>query len=207
MSFWNRLEDALNEKQITPTELSRILGITPSVVNAWKIRKSIPRADVAVQVAKQLNTTVEYLIEGTETEVIDRKTKHSFLVPILNQELSAGYGDILPENDFIQSLVELPYFLREYGNNLAGLYVHGDSMQPTLNNGDLVICTSLGWDKEEGLYAIRLNGNGYVKRIQVGTGKIIIHSDNPKYKPIEEPLESENFSIIGKVVLIIKKNI
>lgn len=205
MTFWQRLENALEEKNITAADLSKILGVTSSVIYSWKLRESIPRADIAVKVAEVLDTSVEYLINGKIKNTSNNK--YSFLVPILNQELSAGYGDILPENDFIQSLVELPYFLREYGNNLAGLYVHGDSMQPTLNNGDLVICTSLGWDKEEGLYAIRLNGNGYVKRIQVGAGKIIIHSDNPKYKPIEEPLESENFSIIGKVVLIIKKNV
>ena len=206
MSFWTRLEDALKEKEITPTELSRILGVTPSVVNAWKIRDSIPRADIAVQVAKKLNTTVEYLIEGTETEIIDGKTKNTFLVPVLNQELSAGKGDILPEEDFIQALVKLPAFLREYGENLAGLYVHGDSMEPTLKNGDLVICNSLGWDNEEGLYAVRFNGNGYIKRIQVGAGKIIISSDNPKYKPIEEPIESDNFEVIGKVLLILSKS-
>lgn len=205
MTFWQRLENALKEKNITASDLSKILGVTSSVVYSWKLRESIPRADIAVKVAEVLDTSVEYLINGKSN--ILAQENHSFLVPILNQELSAGYGDILPENDFIKSLIELPYFLREYGNNLAGLYVHGDSMQPTLNNGDLVICTSLGWDKEEGLYAIRLNGNGYVKRIQVGAGKIIIHSDNPKYKPIEEPLESENYSIIGKVVLIIKKNV
>ncbi len=206
MMFWDRFEKALKDNNITASELSRNLGLASSVIYAWKMRNSVPRADIAVQVAKELNTTVEYLIDGTETEIIDGKTKNTFLVPVLNQELSAGKGDILPEEDFIQALVKLPAFLREYGENLAGLYVHGDSMEPTLKNGDLVICNSLGWDNEEGLYAVRFNGNGYVKRIQVGAGKIIISSDNPKYKPIEEPIESENFEVIGKVLLILSKS-
>jgi phage repressor protein C with HTH and peptisase S24 domain len=206
MSFWSRFEEALSENKITASELSRNIGIASSVIYAWKMRDSIPRADVAVKVAEQLNTTVEYLINGTNPEFINQKRKNSFLVPILNQELSAGKGEILPEDDFVKGLIELPSFLREYGQNIAGLYVHGDSMEPTLKNGDLVICNSLGWDNEEGLYAIRFNGNGYVKRIQVGAGKIIICSDNPKYKPIEESVESDNFEIIGKVLLILKKS-
>ena len=206
MTFWERLESALDNNNYTMADLGRKIDLSPTVIFSWKNRGSIPRADIACKTAKALNTTVEYLINGTETKIIDNKCKSTFLVPVLNQELSAGKGEILPEEDFVQALVKLPAFLREYGENLAGLYVHGDSMEPTLKNGDLIICNSLGWDNEEGLYAIRFNGKGYVKRIQVGAGKIIICSDNPKYKPIEEPVESDNFEIIGKVLLILSKS-
>ena len=186
MTFWERLESALSENDCTMADLGRKIQIAPTVIFSWKTRGSIPRADIACKAAKALNTTVEYLINGTETEIINNRSRSTFVVPVLNQELSAGKGDLLPEDDFVKGLIELPSFLREYGKNIAGLYVHGDSMSPTLENGDLVICNSLGWDNEEGLYAIRFNGNGYVKRIQVGAGKIIITSDNSKYKPIEE---------------------
>lgn len=203
MNFWERLEAALDENRISEAELSRLLNINQSTVTGWKTRDAIPRADIAVKAAEILNTSVEYLIKGS---FIDTKTlKKNFLVPILNQELSAGKGSALPDNDEIKGLVALPSYLKEYGENIACLFVHGDSMEPTLKNGDMVVCTSLGWDNGEGLYAIRLNGNGYIKRIQVGTNKIIIRSDNPQYQPIEEPAESENFSVIGKVLLIIKK--
>ena len=198
--FWDRMGKLLENKNLTIKDFSNLIEVNPSVVDSWKNRGVMPRADVACKAAKVLNTSVEYLISG------DRSVLASdYIVPVLNQELSAGKGSLLPDEDVIQGLVALPSYLREYGENLAGLYVHGDSMQPTLNNGDMVICTSLGWDNSEGLYAIRLNGNGYVKRIQVGAGKIIINSDNPKYKPIEESLESDNLQIIGKVVLIIQK--
>ena len=203
MTFWERLEDALNQKQITPTELSRILGVAPSVVNAWKIRESIPRADIAVKTAEVLDTSVEYLITGNSVEL--NSTRKTFLVPILNQELSAGHGDLLPEEDVIEGLLSLPVWLRKkYGNNLGALHVHGDSMQPTLNDGDMVVCDSLGWDKSDGIFAIRLNGNGYVKRLQVVNGKVLIKSDNPNYETITEPLDSNAMNVIGKVRLIIK---
>ena len=203
MTFWERLEDALNKKQITPTELSRILGVAPSVVNAWKIRESIPRADIAVKTAEVLDTSVEYLITGNSVEL--NSTRKTFLVPILNQELSAGHGDLLPEEDVIEGLLSLPVWLRKkYGNNLGALHVHGDSMQPTLNDGDMVVCDSLGWDKSDGIFAIRLNGNGYVKRLQVVNGKVLIKSDNPNYETITEPLDSNAMNVIGKVRLIIK---
>ena len=206
MTFWARLEDALTDKNLTVADLSRKVGVAPSVINSWKTKGSIPRADIACKTAEALDTTVEYLINGYlvdgNTELSPRNT---YLVPILNQFLSAGNGSLLPEEDTVKGLMSLPSYLKEYGDNLAGLYVHGVSMEPTLKNGDMVVCTSLGWDHNDGLYAIRYNGNGYVKRLQADKDKIIIISDNPSYKTIEEPVDSEYIHVIGKVVLIIKK--
>ena len=204
MTFWDRLEKSLDDNNVTASELSRTIGVASSVVYSWKMRDSIPRADIAVKVAEQLNTTVEYLVNGTGNNQIS-KSDNTFLVPILNQELSAGHGDLLPEEDVIEGLLSLPIWLRKkYGNNLGALHVHGDSMQPTLNDGDMVVCDSLGWDKSDGIFAIRLNGNGYVKRLQVINGKVLIKSDNPNYETITEPLDSNSINVIGKVRLIIK---
>ena len=124
-------------------------------------------------------------------------------MPYLDQDLSAGKGFPLPDSDSKIGLICVPESLREYKENIGVLRVKGDSMTPTLNNGDLVICDSCGYDNGEGIYAIRLNGNGYVKRIQVGKGELIIKSDNSRYEPITEPLNSQNVEIIGKVHYVI----
>ncbi|MBR6081198.1 MAG: helix-turn-helix transcriptional regulator [Treponema sp.] len=208
MTFWKRLEQILIEKDMTEAELSRQIGYSQAGINGWKTKGNIPIADVAVKVAKLLGTTVEYLILGDNPvefrdvknkNVFNLSEKNYFLVPVLNQELSAGKGDFLPDSDTVTGLVPVPSELGRFGEKLAALYVHGDSMEPTLHNGELVLCDSCGWDNGEGLYAIRLNGMGYIKRIQVGAGKIRILSDNPKYEPIEEPIGSDAFSVIGRV--------
>ena len=204
MTFWERLESALSDNNCTMADLGRKIQLSPTVINSWKTRGSIPRADIACKTAEALNTTVEYLITGKNCVDIST-SKNTFLVPILNQELSAGHGDLLPEEDVIEGLLSLPVWLRKkYGNNLGALHVHGDSMQPTLNDGDMVVCDSLGWDKSDGIFAIRMNGNEYVKRLQVVNGKVLIKSDNPNYETITEPLDNSAISIIGKVRMIIK---
>ena len=203
MTFWERVEKALSENNITEAELSRRIGFTQAGISGWKTRGTIPRADVALKTAQVLNTSVDYLVNGTIT-LDPTKNTNSFLIPILNQELSAGHGDLLPDTDVVDGLHSLPLWLRKrFGNNLAALFVHGDSMSPTLSDGDMIVCDSLGWDRSDGIYAIRMNGNGYVKRIQVGSGKILIKSDNPSYETIEEPLGSECIQIIGKVRLVV----
>lgn len=200
-TFWMRVEKKLKELDMTEADLSKLVDIAQSSINGWKTKDAIPRADIAYKTAKALKTSIDYLLSGIPS---CENTSDTNIIPILNQELSAGFGEPLPENDVIQGLLKLPSWLRkEFNNNLAALYVHGDSMEPTLHNGDLVVCDSLGWDKGEGLYAIRLNGLGYVKRIQVGIGVVHIKSDNPHYQSFEEPIESDCLNVIGKVRLIV----
>jgi len=128
----------------------------------------------------------------------------SFVVPLLDQRLAAGSGSLLPEEDEVTALVQVPAYLSHYGNNIAALTVDGDSMYPTLRRGDMIVCDSCGWSGD-GIYALRMSGSGIVKRLTKSPGKIIIISDNPKYPQREEPEESEDIQIIGRVHCAITK--
>ena len=122
----------------------------------------------------------------------------AFVIPLLDQQLSAGNGSNLPDKDEFTALVHVPAYLSHYGDRIAALTVDGDSMYPTLHRGDMVVCDSCGWSGE-GIYAMRMSGSGFVKRITKKPGKIVIISDNPKYPTQEEPEESEDIQIIGRV--------
>ncbi|MDE5798731.1 MAG: helix-turn-helix transcriptional regulator, partial [Treponemataceae bacterium] len=100
--------------------------------------------------------------------------------------------------------IDGPPSMRQSGHRGALRLVNGDSMEPTLSNGDRVVCDACGYDSGEGLYAIRMNGCGYVKRIQAATGKFIIKSDNPKYDTLTEPMENEDIQVIGRVHYVLK---
>ncbi|MDR0501878.1 MAG: hypothetical protein LBH16_01005 [Treponema sp.] len=128
----------------------------------------------------------------------------AFVVPMLDQTLHAGSGSPLPEEDVSTALVRVPAYLSIYGDKIAALKVDGDSMYPTLHRGDMVVCDSCGWSGE-GIYALRMSGCGFVKRITKRPGKIVIISDNPKYPPQEEPEESQDIQIIGRVHCAITK--
>jgi phage repressor protein C with HTH and peptisase S24 domain len=127
-----------------------------------------------------------------------------FVVPLLNQKISAGTGTDLPEEDEVTALIPVPAYLAKYGKNIAALKVDGDSMYPTLNRGDLVVCDSCGWSGE-GIYVLRMGGEGFVKRITKAPGKVVIISDNPKYPLREEPEGSQDLEIIGRVHCAITK--
>ena len=169
----------------------------------------LPRQISAFKTAEQtINSVNEALIKNAESidETItppQKLNQNDFVVPILDQSLSAGKGQLLPDDDNPIGYIAVPKELKRYGNKLAAIYVNGDSMEPTLQRGDLVVCDRRGWDGD-GIYALRMDGCGYVKRLARKPGKLVVISDNPKYETWEEPTESEAVSIIGRVHYALK---
>ncbi len=153
----------------------------------------------AASSSDEVPTEQDIHIASSENDI----RKDGFIVPILEQGLSAGKGQPLPDDDVPVGYISVPKELKRYGDKLAALYVNGDSMEPTLQRGDLVVCDSCGWDGE-GIYALRMDGCGYVKRLARKPGKLVVISDNPKYEAWEEPSESQAVDIIGRVHYTLK---
>ena len=174
-----------------------IKGLTTGVVSDMKDAGIISDAEIKERQAKLGGFPVDMNIKDLPpiTKIIDNG---GFVIPILDQSLSVGKGQLLPDSDVSTGYIAVPKELKRYGNNLTALYVNGDSMEPTLQRGDLIVCDSCGWDGE-GIYALRMDGCGYVKRLARKPGKIVVISDNPKYEAWEEPAESQAIDIIGRV--------
>lgn len=86
--------------------------------------------------------------------------------------------------------------------NLRMLRVQGDSMQPTINEGDWVwVDTSNNYIGSDGMYLIRMATGLAVKRLQSGLSNVVIKSDNPTYSDITADVGE--VKIIGKVVYIL----
>ncbi|AFY61862.1 S24 family peptidase [Synechococcus sp. PCC 6312] len=83
------------------------------------------------------------------------------------------------------------------------LTVRGDSMEPTLQHGDMLLFTKrLPELLFEGIYLIRCNALLMVKRLLLQPGhRVLVVSDNPAYPPFEvsEQAELTDFAVIGRV--------
>ena len=67
MDFWDRLKDQLKERDLTYEVVARKLKIPIGTFKNWLLRKTYPDARKIVDIAKMLNTTVEYLVDGTDS--------------------------------------------------------------------------------------------------------------------------------------------
>ena len=129
-------------------------------------------------------------------------------IPILNMNVSAGHGSLIDiekesTKDYISFTKEwLSKITNTNPKHLVGFMVKGDSMQGEINDGDIVIVNTQNNEmSNDGTYAVSINNNMFVKRLQQRPGnEIKVISANPKYEPYTVSLENEHFQIIGNVV-------
>lgn len=69
MDFYDRVKQLCKSQKKTIEEVAQKAGITLSTYNSKKRYNILPKADEAVIMAKELNTTVEYLVTGETPEV------------------------------------------------------------------------------------------------------------------------------------------
>ena len=66
-AFWNRLQDLIKHSSYTQKSLSETLGLNAHSLEVMKAKKNVPGTFLTYKIAKLLNTSVEFLITGKES--------------------------------------------------------------------------------------------------------------------------------------------
>ncbi|WP_297813623.1 S24 family peptidase [uncultured Methylophaga sp.] len=130
-------------------------------------------------------------------------------IPLFDVKASAGNGSVVHEEEATDALM----FKREWIHNelhsspanLYLIYVEGESMEPVLRPGDVILVDHTdNIAKRDGIYVIRMGESLLVKRLQrLPNHRLKVTSDNPAYEPFEISLDFDlqnEMSIIGRVV-------
>jgi phage repressor protein C with HTH and peptisase S24 domain len=133
------------------------------------------------------------------------------LIPQYQVRASAGPG-ALPESEMPSASIAFQAgFIRDLSgsppDSLAVLTVEGDSMFPTLANGDqILIDTQDRSAARDGIYVLRVDDALMVKRLSLNpaTRRLTIQSDNEAY-PSWPDCDPGAVSVIGRVVWVGRK--
>ena len=128
-------------------------------------------------------------------------------VPVLDVNVSAGHGAVATSEDRKTRFSFDERWLRKLtparGASLSVVRVMGDSMEPTLSDGDdvLVDASDHGSRLRDGVYVMRIDDTLVVKRIALRPDSpfITIASDNPTY-PTWEDIDRSTVHIAGRVL-------
>lgn len=129
------------------------------------------------------------------------------MVPHYDLALSAGSGafndgnavtEFVPfPNDILRRLVG-----RASAEGLAIVDARGDSMEPTIGDGDLVLIDTHDKTLQDGLMAFAIDDVAYIKRLRpmVGGGVEVISDNDETYKPQALPRERlADLRVFGRV--------
>ncbi len=135
------------------------------------------------------------------------ENKDLVMTPMFDVQASAGLGQEVITEDvsdyFAFNKKWLSSQLRVSGDNLALVCVSGDSMLPTLNNGDdVLVDMSQKMVHKEGVYLLHTPQGLVTKRLkQHADGLLNVISDNSDFESWDiYPKDLEHNTIIGKVV-------
>lgn len=215
LQLYKNIKNRRTELHLTQSELADKMGYADKSMIA-KIEKGLvdlPQSKI-LSFAEALETTPSYLM-GWETlddeeigdvfhknmqKTMPSQKKHSVLINVLGR-VAAGIP-IEAVEDVIDT-EEISEVLAKTGDFFA-LQIHGDSMEPRMCEGDVVIVRQQN-DAESGDIVIAMvNGDDATcKRLRKYRDGIELVSNNPSYEPMffsNEEIISKPVKIIGKVV-------
>ncbi|PZQ23632.1 MAG: peptidase S24 [Sphingopyxis macrogoltabida] len=206
------LDRLLREQGRDYAELSARIGRNPAYIQQY-IKRGSPRRlgeEDRARIAAYLGVP-ETMLGGPAGRVAApqravRGARDMVLVPQLAIGASAGSGASV-DGEAVEGEVAFdPRWLRNLGADpraLSIIRVAGDSMAPTLDDGDDILVD--GGDAaarlRDGIYVLRMDDQLMVKRVarRPERGRISVISDNPQY-PTWDDLAMSAVQLVGRVV-------
>ncbi|KQI67974.1 hypothetical protein AN189_12910 [Loktanella sp. 3ANDIMAR09] len=189
---------------------AKAIGIPRRTLGNYLAGVSEPKASVLAKMAQVSGVSVDWLVTGTPRHgpAPGKGTLHSKLVRRYDVQLSAGSGSI---SDRAEELTPIPFAPDFFSKKLGGrnpdrmviVDARGDSMVPTLGDGDLVMIDTSEVDVRDAIYAVSYGDALFIKRLAKRGDRIDLISSNPEY-PVEriEGPDLAQLEIIGRVVWI-----
>lgn len=70
MGISERIRDLRTAKKLTQTDLAKLVGLTYIQIGRYETGKSAPSADVLNKMADALGTTADYIMNGSDNDVV-----------------------------------------------------------------------------------------------------------------------------------------
>jgi phage repressor protein C with HTH and peptisase S24 domain len=199
------LDRLIREHGTDYVSLSKMLGRNAAYIQQF-IKRGIPRKldeDDRRALARFFGIA-ESVLGAPESPIFapDPMTR----VPRYALGASAGPGAVGADEAALGHFGFDPLWLKKLTANpgaLSGIQVAGDSMEPTLTDGDeILVDSSDGPDRvRDGIYVLRVDDALIVKRLAINPVDrcFSIRSDNPTY-PDWEGVDPAGVTVIGRVI-------
>ena len=169
-------------------ELARRTGIPRRTLETYLTGAAEPKASRLAAIAKVAGVSLDWLVTGVNSKHELSDDEGWIDVPLYDVKVSAGHGALLNQERVITQLKFRYYSLARKGlqtDQLCAVQVTGDSMLPTLSEGDtLLIDRVKQLPIGDDIFVIRFSEMLLAKRLQrLASGGIRIISDNSMYPP------------------------
>lgn len=179
----NRLSQLRQERGLNMREAARQLNMPYTTYVNYEKGTREPNSETLIALAKFYGTTIDYLLCKTETPPANKPIPKGFVpmpemaqVPLIGS-IACGTPILAEQN--IKSYIGVPAAWRAD----FALECHGDSMSPTICDGD-VVCIRSQPEVEQGqIAAVRIGEEATLKHCYYQNGVVQLIADNPAVCP------------------------
>ncbi|MGV7222871.1 MAG: LexA family transcriptional regulator [Nitrospinales bacterium] len=215
MNYSQKLKTARVQNGLSQVELARLMvergrKVTSQQVSSWERGDYQPAQKNLIALCEALKINLTYFQDSGSREApslighAESDLPEEFsLVEKKKGAISAGVG-LSPSEEVDFRLAFRNEWLEKFGGaeQLFVMRVEGDSMEPTLNENDIVLinknASTVG--PGGGIFAVNWDGLILVKRLQLNleTKELILKSDNSKYS--SSVMSPDKIKIEGRVI-------
>lgn len=200
--------------KLSQSELARRVGISQTSIYNLVAGRAYSSAHLH-RIARELTTTAEWLTGETDDPDLgalpaptpELMAEQLDLVGIPQLDVAYGMGATFVDGPISSQLRMFPRTWVEAITSsppelLAWAQGRGDSMRPTIQDGDMVLLdrSQRRIDEQDLIWAYTVGDLGAIKRLRVKGDRLVIMSDNPSVSDDEEPIDLVN--IVARVVFI-----
>lgn len=215
MKIAERIKQLRKSINLTQKQFAERLGVAYQVIQRWEYGSADMRETSLRSIESTFNVNPLWLRHGKGDMFLSGQKQSAIqmqddiiAVPIYDVCASAGYGAWVTGEaiigKFAMPSLGIKRMTGSNAKNINLLYVKGDSMEPTLADGDLIAIDRSKTEATNGLFVARIENDLYVKRITFNSIAAILSSDNPGYPPITARYD-DTFELIGRVIWFSRK--
>lgn len=212
----NRVAALRRERRMLQKDVAAQLGVTPNTLSNWENGKYEPDLASLAKLSEIFGVSVDYIIGNSDNPAS---------LPLRSAPKDASFPGAIP--------VPKTAYLPIYGTVSAGLGMHaeqellgyepseeafadgkhfflrvkGDSMEPTIRDGDLVLVERDAEIENDNIIAVIVDGDeGVLKRVRCGLRRVELISDNPAYPSrVFAGAEVDSIHVVGRAIELRKR--
>ena len=189
----DNLKRLMQEKNVSNSELSKVIGVSESTVGKWLLEKAIPRMGAIEKLASYFHINKSDLLEDRSNAKEVKLDIQPRKIPILGK-IAAGTPILAVENH------EDYFDTSEFMNADFALQIQGDSMIGSrIYDGDIVFLRKQSYIENGQIGAFLIDGEATLKIFNKQNNTVMLLSSNPNYSPIVLNPDKENL-ILGKLI-------
>lgn len=206
-----RLREIRTQSALTIEELSKMINIAPKTISNYERGERQASVEYLTLLYEHLNACLEWIVSGKGPMFFDIESGQKVFmdnityIPIYDIKTAAGHGCIIENETVIGHYpFEKEWFNKNIlapKNTLVMFEVKGESMEPSIKDGDLIMVDTSNKTIRDGVFVVRFDNSLVVKRLELmPNNKLQVKSDNPEFSTFTVDLHESGIAVIGKVI-------